>query len=263
MYRLGLLLFFMIVCMLAADVVSAQQVPLKAPGGAVDWSRKQVLGAGLGVITPEEQGTRLGRAKGERAAILDARRQIMETLKDVYVDSNTLVRDFITASDVVQSRVYGVLRKTSVDSVKEIEPGVFEARLSMPLSGEVEGALLEERAKSLPPGKLQPSPYPNTPDPQTALQPDASLIIDARGHGFTPALALEIKGPGGLAYPLNPQRLAVVEYVHDVPESGSSELVRAVRSDGPGALMLEDAQARRIAALQSSGRRLENMIIIY
>jgi hypothetical protein len=65
-----------------------------------------VTGTGAADDTLRPQQRRLMALK---AAKEDARRQILEAAKGVQITSTTTVRDFITQSDVVQSKVIGVI----------------------------------------------------------------------------------------------------------------------------------------------------------
>jgi len=54
------------------------------------------------------------RAMAERAAMLDAQRQILEHLKGVHITSSSTVEDFMTQNDSIKSRVQGTVRKAKV-----------------------------------------------------------------------------------------------------------------------------------------------------
>ncbi len=54
------------------------------------------------------------RAMAERAARLDAQRQILEQLKGISITSSSTVEDFMTTSDRIKSRVEGVVRGAKV-----------------------------------------------------------------------------------------------------------------------------------------------------
>ena len=54
------------------------------------------------------------RAMAERAAILDAHRQILEHLKGVHITSTSSVEDFMAKDDRINSRVEGIIRNARV-----------------------------------------------------------------------------------------------------------------------------------------------------
>jgi len=105
--------------------------------GHIDWLNMRVQARGLGMAPANVQNPYLTRAMASRAALLDARRNLLEVLKDVYVDSETRVLDFMTQSDVVVNRIEGVLQSARLESQRELPGGGCEVLLSIPLSGKL------------------------------------------------------------------------------------------------------------------------------
>lgn len=66
------------------------------------------------------------RLMAERAAILDAHRQILEQLKGVAIDSTTTVEDFMTQSDRIRSRVEGIVRGARITDKRYNSDGTVE-----------------------------------------------------------------------------------------------------------------------------------------
>ena len=78
---------------------------IQPPGSMPPQPREPALGP----VTPAQ-----ARLMAERAAKLDAYRQLLEYLKGVAIDSTTTVEDFMTRNDRIRSRVEGVVRDSRV-----------------------------------------------------------------------------------------------------------------------------------------------------
>ncbi len=111
-----------------------------ANNGGVDWAKMRLWAKGMGVA-PAGTPQRLAGPMAERAALLDARRNLVEVLEQIYVDSQTTVSDFVTADDQVRNRVYGVLSRPDVDSMQVDADGVCEVIVSVPVAGDLAEAL--------------------------------------------------------------------------------------------------------------------------
>lgn len=71
-------------------------------------------------------GSGQARAMAERAASLDAQRQILEQLKGVAIDSTTTVENFMTKSDRIRSRVEGIVRGARITDKRYNSDGTVE-----------------------------------------------------------------------------------------------------------------------------------------
>jgi hypothetical protein len=117
----------------------------------VDWTRMVATATGVGSAPEKAQGTPEARKMAERAALLDARRNLLEVVGGVYIDSETRVADFMALSDVVAARVKGMLRNSTASASRTLPDGSVEVTVSMPLTGEFSKALLETDPKSATP----------------------------------------------------------------------------------------------------------------
>ena len=90
------------------------QVQEPLPGGAIDWSGKTIRARGTGVLDPGNSNTAQARSMAERAATVVARRNLLEIIKGVRIDSDTRVRDFTADNDVARQYVEGIDRKSVV-----------------------------------------------------------------------------------------------------------------------------------------------------
>ncbi len=117
--------------------------------GQVDWVRNTISAKGLGIAPPSALNAAQARALAQRAAVVDARRNLLEVLKGVHIDSSTTVENFLVTSDTVRTRVEGVLQGSMVDGYVQQPDGSFEASVSIALDGNL-GDVLVPMVMGLP-----------------------------------------------------------------------------------------------------------------
>lgn len=123
----------------------AQEEALERIGdaGSIDWVSRKLTAIGIGVPTQKAVGQAQMRAMVRRAAVVVARRNLLEVVKGVQIDSSTRVQNFMVKDDTIESRVKGVLSGSSVDQVEINSDGTATATVSMPLTGQLEQMLMK------------------------------------------------------------------------------------------------------------------------
>jgi len=123
---------------------SAQDKAVEKIGdaGSIDWVSRKLTATGMGVPTKKSVGQAQMRVMVRRAAIVVARRNLLEVVKGVHIDSTTRVQNFMVKSDTIESRVKGVLAGSEVDNVVFHSNGTATATVSMPLTGQLEVMLM-------------------------------------------------------------------------------------------------------------------------
>jgi hypothetical protein len=96
------------------------------------WATGAVSAKGSGVPKEGETGT-AAKLNAERAAELDARRNLLERVNGVQIDAQTTVKDFVTQNDQVRARVFSVLQGADMSDPKYLEDGSVEVIASVPL----------------------------------------------------------------------------------------------------------------------------------
>ncbi len=127
------------------------------------------------------------RLMAKRAARVDALRNLAEMIYGVRIDSQTTVRDFVTQSDVIRSRLSALIQGAREVSYIEHPDGTAEVTVEITV-GEVEDILgrklyynyetFRATGYGAPPGEGTPS---------TTYQPPERQVIRATGHGVEPA----------------------------------------------------------------------------
>jgi len=92
----------------SALLVFAQQPLMQVVDkGEINWAEQSIRATGSGAPNPDAPNIAAARLGAERAAKADALRNILETVKGVRIDSETLVVNAMTQNDVIRTRVQG------------------------------------------------------------------------------------------------------------------------------------------------------------
>lgn len=94
-----------------------------------DISRGAVIADGIGA--PGQVAS-----NGYRAAKVDAMRNLLEQVSGVRIDSETIVRDSILESDVIKTKINGIVRGAKVVRRYVDEVGCFHVEMELPVYGE-------------------------------------------------------------------------------------------------------------------------------
>ena len=209
---------------------SRAEVIEQVEDGEINWSRGIILAKGIGAPPKEAKNIAQARLMAERAAVADARRNLMEVLKKVQVDSESEVEDYLGKNDQLRlSSAAFVQGSTELkDRRRNLPDGGMEVTLVMNLSGDFllwilspakEPPVSKTLVPKKPPSQIPPSSEgkeggsaPEKPQvtveeklaseanslPASAdLPPFTGLVIDARGLNMRPALIPRVLDPSG------------------------------------------------------------------
>lgn len=148
---------------------------------------------GYGVLP---QNRPFGQAKlmARRAAVVEAQRNLLETVKDVAIDLETNVEMSMTLNDTIHSEISGVIRGARVIDEEYIpEDGIYRVTMSVPMYGVGSlGQVVFDNVIGNNQKVPVPAPSPAY-NPSTQLNGNyTGLVIRARGAGlvrtFCPAI---------------------------------------------------------------------------
>ena len=108
-----------------------QQVAASTGQNIPDWITQRVTAEGNG--TDPAIATPQGKLKAARAAELDAKRKLAEQVMGLRIDSDTLVRDFVTQYDEISSQVDAVLIGAVIEDTRW-GADMATVRVSLPAS---------------------------------------------------------------------------------------------------------------------------------
>ena len=99
-----------------------------------DWEGNTITAIGSGVAPPRAVNPAQARMLARRAAVVDAYRQLAETVQGVNVDSETTVENMMTTSDVIKTKVSAMIKGARVVSEQEI-PGGYTVTMQISMFG--------------------------------------------------------------------------------------------------------------------------------
>ena len=251
-----------------------QDVPGKA--GDINWTEQSVQATGIGALNPKLPPS-AQRKNALRAAQLDAMRNMVETLNGVVLTSETTVENAMVASDVIKTRVEGIVKNFRFTAKpRYMSDGSVEVDMEMLLTGKVGDALLpEQMGEKKPAFASLPSNFNySEPQPYTGLIVDASGIIDVQ-----PAMVpnvLDESGEGIYGEDFVPRESAVkygvAEYAasldaarRNVERVGANPLVvSAIRASGlnKSDLVISDRDVETVATISDNTEVYESCKVI-
>jgi len=201
----GRFVFLVVSTCLCLGLLSNPQVPSAADvtehigQGRVNWTQGLVTASGIGAPPREVKNPAQARAMTQRAAITVARRNLLEVLKGVRIDSNTTVENFIVSSDLIRTQVSGILRGSQVMQTRYFSDGSIEVTVGVRLAGELVSLL------------IPPSLFPSTPPLPASTAEAGSISVAAAPSGQERAVSTRIEGAGGAETKRSPEEAKPVD----------------------------------------------------
>lgn len=161
--------------------------------GMINWGDQKIRATGIGSPNPAMPAT-AQRAGAIEAAKRVALRNLLETVRGMSLNSETTVQDYMVTSDVITTRVSGVVRGFTVVDTRYMSTGDVEVTVEVPLSGV--GGLGDVLLPANMGGGQFLGPIATEQVPtQSAVF--TGLIVDAKGLGLRPAMAPKILDEAG------------------------------------------------------------------
>ncbi len=154
--------------------------PKAAPG--MNWAGQVVRATGSGAPDLKASNPAQARLGAERAALMDAMRNLLAQVKGVQIDATRKMGDAM-ADDRIAARVEGVVRNYRVMGKRYYSDGGVEVDV------EVSVAYLTDL--------FDPDPVQQLPTKTEGPKDNTGLVIDARGLKVTPALAPRVLDDAG------------------------------------------------------------------
>ena len=163
----------------------------------VDWNLGLVIADGLGVPAKKAGTGAQQNASAQRAARMDAARNILEMIKGINVSSNTTLQDAMLTDDQIRSNVQGMIYGLGpVGAPRYFSDGSVRVRMEARLQQVVpQQALFQIPVEIAPPVELSSNSRSGAPIDMGRVY--TGLIIDARGTGAQPAMSPRVFDEAG------------------------------------------------------------------
>ena len=157
--------------------------------GYINWTTGIVQAKGIGA---PPDNSRAARPMAIQAAKLVAYRNLLELIKALRIDSTTTVENFIIKSDVITSRVEGIIQNAQVLKTDYMSDGTVEVVVQMDIRGGFSQLVLPSEIQQV---------ESITPIPEHESSPASGvytgLIVDGRGLKVKPAMSPRILDENG------------------------------------------------------------------
>lgn len=187
--------------------------------GHVNWTSGTLSARGFGAA-PSTAPPAAFQAMAARAAIAVARRNLLELVQGVRIDSETLVENFMVKSDIIQSHVQGLVKNAFITEENVLSDGNVEVFLTMNMWGN------ESLISTLIPQTTQ---FSNSLEGARQTGTYTGLIIDARELGVQPATFPTVTDERGhMLYEKKTashdllKKMGMVQYFVQAPQSSST-----------------------------------------
>ena len=140
--------------------------------GTINWTSGDVFATGIGAPPPHAVNPAQARAMAERAAMVVALRNLLEIVKGIQVDSETVIENFAVRSDVIRTRISGIVRGAMPVKKQYLSDGSIEITVSLKMKGALLDAVVPDTF-----GGGVGTPVPLHPAPISSNRPpDAKQI---------------------------------------------------------------------------------------
>jgi hypothetical protein len=220
------------------------------PAQGVNWQGQVVKATGAGAPDVKASSPAQARLGAERAATLDAFRNLLAQVKGIQISAGKTVSD-AAASDEIKSKVEGIVKGYKIVGKRYFSDGGVEVDVEVPLA-----ALTEV---------FDPEPTQQMATKTEGEKTNTGLVIDARGLKVSPALAPRVLDDAGKAlYSVDSlsadarKATGVASYVQSLDEAKKSMkagdkplIVKAVKANGTD-LQLGSEDMKKLATANTS-----------
>lgn len=255
-------------------VVGAAWLPCAWPGdawaqdateslahGEINWSRRTVHATGSGAPSLQAANVAVARLGAERAAKMDALRNILETVRGIRIQADTTAGAAMAKDSGLKARIEGTVRKFKVTDTRYYSDGGVDVVVEVPLDT-VADMVLPQKPSSQPSNTSAQSPS------KMAKNQDG-IIVNAQGLALAKALAPKLVDANGQAV-LTPKQLASSRYVRSMgdalkdPKVGTKPRIMRALNTAPKAntdMVLSASDAERLTQLVATAGQLQLVIV--
>ena len=259
----------------AKTVVQKPVEPVIVNG--IDWANRTITATGIGAPNPDAPNMAVKRAGAINAAKMYAIRDMLATVKGMYLSSESTVENYMTTSDVVKTQVEGIAKAFKmVGKPHYFEDGSVEVTVVMSLSGDLSDVAMGGQSFDTDAPVVSEADYKLsdivTPGVYTGL------IIDCRAVQLRPALSpkvfskagTEVYGSANVSKEFAVQQ-GMLGYLKDVEQAkqnsrvvGNPYVIKAIGVKGTNKadIIISDEDAAKIKELSSKLNFLQECRVI-
>ncbi|MCK4413825.1 MAG: hypothetical protein KAY32_09790 [Candidatus Eisenbacteria sp.] len=170
----------------------------QGPETGVDWDSGFVYARGLGLPPEGETNLALAKRHAERAAQLDAMRNLTEIIHGLAIDAEVTVHNRMASDHAINTRVSGFLRGVQPIETHFHEDRSAEVLVRVALNGDgslsdslypAEPRVIDDWTALLPPAPQQPTGTDAVGGTDTVVVVVTGIIINADEMGLVPSLS--------------------------------------------------------------------------
>jgi hypothetical protein len=148
-------------CALTLSATADEYVEWVGANSGVNWSSGNIQAEGAG-IGPSNMPPSMARMMACRAAVVDAQRNLLESIQGVRVEGNTVVANMMVESDVIKTSVSGLLQGAQVVKRDPQSDGSCLVQMTAPLGGKFTTDVYQQVFENAPVTYLEPKLTPFT-----------------------------------------------------------------------------------------------------
>ncbi len=157
--------------------------------GSINWTSGEIFATGIGAPPALLANAAQARAMAERAAFVVALRNLLEIVKGVRVDSESVVDTFMVKSDVIRTRVDGIVKGARIVKTSYLSDGSVEVLVIMPIKGALMDALVPENFGRPQVIQQTPKPLPGVKQPlKPAIPEQPAPVIPSKPEPLKPSI---------------------------------------------------------------------------
>ncbi len=239
-------------------VALAQKVEQSIAHGQINWTDKTITVTGSGAPSLKAPNVAVARLNAERAAKMDALRNIVEAVKSVRVTGNRSAGDAMEAGSV-QTEVEGIVRGFTVLDTKYYSDGGVDVIVQVNIDGVLTEALVPEAGKAVK---------------KSSTKDVTGVVVNAKGVNVTPAIAPVIFDESGkrLYYPEAIDKVAMKDHgavsynksldkaMKDARVGSKPLVVKAIKVEDGSNLVVSSSDAAKL--LNAGGAMALGKVII-
>ncbi|MGC4113378.1 MAG: hypothetical protein QM765_01625 [Myxococcales bacterium] len=230
------------------------KVPPAAPG--VDWAAKTIKATGRGAPALNAPSVAAARIGAEKAAELDALRNILAVLKGIQITSERTVGDAMGGSDDLRAKLEGEAKAFKRVGTRYYNDGGVEIDVEMSIAD-----LYTEVVPPPPPPSAEPAKAAEAPKlPANGEPTNTGLVVDASKLKAKPALAPRLVDEAGKEVYSSTvvatealKTNGIAGYLKSVDEAKKSArvgakplIIKALRVQGASDLVIANADADKL-----------------